>query len=118
MGIDPKAQGLVEHSEAIEHIGETKCWVRNLEEAWTRENETARNVVQRADAFAVIERDFAAPRPAVWEHVTLPAHHSRWQRSDGVVENSAGAARARRTIACMARALSSRTSSTGVRSTT
>ena len=37
MGIDPKAQGLVEHSEAIEHIGETKCWVRDLDEAWNRE---------------------------------------------------------------------------------
>ena len=45
-------------------------------------------MVQRADAFAVIERDFAAPRPAVWEHVTLPAHHLRWQRSDGVVEKA------------------------------
>jgi uncharacterized protein YndB with AHSA1/START domain len=89
MGIDPTAQGLVEHAEAIEHIGETKCWLRDLEEAWQRESETARNVVQRAGAFAVIERDFAAPRSAVWEHVTLPAHHSRWQRSDGVVENSA-----------------------------
>ena len=89
MGIDPRAQGLVEHSEAIEHIGETQCWLRDLEEAWNRESGTARNVVQRAGAFAVMERDFAAPRPAVWEHVTLPAHHSRWQRSDGVVENSA-----------------------------
>jgi uncharacterized protein YndB with AHSA1/START domain len=48
----------------------------------------ARNVVERADAFAVIERDFAAPRPAVWEHVTMPAHHARWQRSDGVVEEA------------------------------
>ena len=61
LGIDPGAQSLVEHSEAIEHIGETKCWVRDLDEAWNRESGTARNVVQRADAFAVIERDFAAP---------------------------------------------------------
>ena len=45
-------------------------------------------MVQRADAFAVIERDFAAPRPAVWELVTLPAHHLRWQRSDGFVEKA------------------------------
>ena len=35
MGIDPGAQGLVEHSEAIEHIGETKCWVRNLQRRGT-----------------------------------------------------------------------------------
>ena len=85
MGIDPEAQGLVAHAEALEHIGETTCWVRDLHEAWDRETATARNVVQRADAFAVIERDFAAPRPLVWEHVTLPAHHARWQKADGVV---------------------------------
>ena len=34
MAIDPAAQGLVEHAEAIEHIGETKCWVSDLEQAW------------------------------------------------------------------------------------
>ena len=34
--IDPAAQGLQEHTEAIEHIGETKCWVSDLEQAWTR----------------------------------------------------------------------------------
>ncbi len=70
MGIDSQAQGLVEHSETIEHIGETKCWVSDLEQAWTRESETARNLVQRANAYVMIERDFAAPRAAVWELVT------------------------------------------------
>jgi uncharacterized protein YndB with AHSA1/START domain len=89
MGIDPNAQGLVEHSEAIEHIGDTKCWVRDLDEAWTRETGTARKVVQRAGAFAVMERDFAAPRPAVWEHVTLPSLRGRWHENDGFVEDSA-----------------------------
>src|SRR5271157_6596252 len=79
MGIDPAAQGLAEHGEAIDVIGETKCWVRDLEQAWTRENETTRIIVDRDDAFRVIERGFAAPPPAVWEFVTSPAHHSRWQ---------------------------------------
>ena len=89
MGIDPNAQGLVEHSEAIEHIGETKCWFRDLDEAWTRESGTARNVVQRVAAFAVIERDFAAPRAAVWARVTLPSLRLRWHKSDGFIEDSA-----------------------------
>ena len=89
MGIDPAAQGLREHGEAIEHIGETKCWVSDLEEAWTRETETARSLVPRAEAFMVIERDFAAPRQEMWDLVTSPQHHARWQRSDGVVENNA-----------------------------
>ena len=29
-----------------------------------------------------------APRQAVWDLVTSPAHRPRWQRSDGVVENA------------------------------
>jgi len=89
MGIDPAAQGLIEHLEAIDVIGETKAWVRDLEQAWAQENETARTVVERDAAFAVMEAEFAAPRSAVWELVTLPTHRPRWQRSDGVVENAA-----------------------------
>lgn len=89
MGIDPAAQGLRAHAEAIEHIGETKCWVSDLEQAWTREIETARTLVQRAQAFMIMERDFAAPRQEMWDLVTSPQHHLRWQRSDGVRENVA-----------------------------
>ena len=86
MGIAPAAQGLVEHQETIDVIGETKCWIRDLEQAWTRENETTRIVVDRDKASRVIERDYSAPPPAVWEFVTAPAHHSRWQRSDDFAE--------------------------------
>ena len=88
MGIDPVAQGLVAHTETIDIIGEVKCWVRDLEEAWIKENETRRTTVQRADAVAVLEFDVAAPRPAVWEHVTVPGQRVRWQRTDGVVEKA------------------------------
>ncbi len=87
-GIDAAAQGLVEHVEAIEHIGDTKCWVEDLEAAWTRETETARNLVPREGAYLLIERDFAAPRQVMWDLVTSPQHHARWQRSDGVVEKT------------------------------
>jgi len=86
LGIDAAAQGLVEHGETIDIIGETKCWIRDLEQAWTRENQTTRVIVNRDDAFQMIERAFAAPPPAVWEFVTSPAHHSRWQRSDSFVQ--------------------------------
>jgi uncharacterized protein YndB with AHSA1/START domain len=89
MGIDSAAQGLAEHTEAIEHIGETKCWVSDLERAWARDLEATRNLVPRAGAYMVMEREFAAPRQVVWDLVTSPQHHARWQRSDGVVEKSA-----------------------------
>ncbi len=86
MAIDPAGQGLAEHVETLDGIGETKCWIRDLEQAWSREKETARTLVSRADAFRLIERDFAAPPPLVWEIVTSPAHHTRWQRADSFVE--------------------------------
>jgi hypothetical protein len=88
MGIDPAAQHLQEHTEAIEHIGETKCWVSDLGQAWKREIETARNLVQRDGAFMIMERDFPAPRQVVWEFVTAPQHHARWQRADGVRQST------------------------------
>ncbi len=88
MGIDPAAQGLVEHSEAIEHIGETKCWVSDLEQAWLSENEARRSVVERANAIGLIETDFPAPRPAVWDLIPMPGRRPRWQGSDSVVENT------------------------------
>ena len=85
-GIDPAAQGFAEHCETIEVIGETKCWICDLERAWTRENETTRIIVDRDRAFRLIESSFLAPPPAVWEFVTSPAHHARWQRSDSFAE--------------------------------
>ncbi len=50
MDIDPVAQGLVEHRESIDIIGEVKCWVRDLEEAWEKENDRQRNEVTRDKA--------------------------------------------------------------------
>ena len=86
MSIDPTAQGLVEHGESIDIIGDVKCWVRDLEEAWMRENEQQRHEVTRDTAAAVIEFDIAAPRPTVWEHFTLPALRPKWRGADEVRE--------------------------------
>jgi uncharacterized protein YndB with AHSA1/START domain len=86
MGIDPAGQGLVEHHETIDIIGDVVLWVRDLEEAWLKENERSRTEVTRADSYATLEFDLAAARPTVWEHFTVPGHRPRWQGSDGVVE--------------------------------
>jgi len=88
MGIDPAAQGLVEHRETIDIIGEVKCWVRDLQDAWEKENERRRTEVTREDSAAVFEFDIAAPRPMVWEHFTMPGHRPKWQGSDVVHEKS------------------------------
>jgi uncharacterized protein YndB with AHSA1/START domain len=88
MGIDPVAQGLREVVEAIEHIGETKCWVSDLQQAWAHDVAAKRSVVERADSIEVIATDFPAPRAAVWDLVTTPGHRPRWQDKDSVIENT------------------------------
>lgn len=88
MGIDPVAQDLVEHREAIDIIGEVTCWVRDLEEAWKKENDRRRNEVTRDKAANVIEFDIAAPRPTVWEHFILPSLRPKWRGADEVRETS------------------------------
>jgi uncharacterized protein YndB with AHSA1/START domain len=86
MGIDPVAQGLVEHRESIDIIGDVKCWVRDLGEAWEKENDRQRNEVTRDKAASVLEFDIAAPRPTVWEHFTLPGLRPKWRGADEVRE--------------------------------
>lgn len=88
MVIDPQVQGLVEHHEEIDIIGNVTCWVRDLEEAWTMENERQRNEVTHDKAAMVLEYDLDAARPKVWEHFTVPGHRPKWQGSDGIVENA------------------------------
>jgi len=88
MGIDPAAQRLVAHTEAIDIIGEVTCWVRDLEEAWVEENERQRIEVSRDDSGAVFEFVIAAPRQAVWEHFTLPRHRPTWRAADAAREIS------------------------------
>jgi uncharacterized protein YndB with AHSA1/START domain len=86
MGIDPVVQGLVEHRESIDIIGDVTCWVRDLTEAWEKENDRQRNEVIRDKAATVIEFDIAAPRPTVWAYFTVPELRPKWRGADEVRE--------------------------------
>ena len=88
MGMDPAAQGLVAHRETIDIIGDVKLWLRDLEAAWKQEDERTRVEVTRADAYATLEFDIAAPRQTVWEHLTVPGQWQKWWHTDDIVENS------------------------------
>jgi hypothetical protein len=118
-GIDPVAQGLIEHHETIDIIGDVKLWARDLEAAWQAENARARREVTRADAYLSLAFDFAAPRQTVWQHFTVPGLWQGWWPADAIVEKSGrdAAASAPRTIACTASTPSSRRHSTGAPST-
>ena len=88
MGIDPAAQGLVEHHETIDIIGDVKLWLRDLEGAWRKENEQTRVEVTREDAYAIFDFDIAAPRQTVWEYLTVPGQWQKWWPTDGIIEHS------------------------------
>ena len=85
-GIDPGAQGLIAHRETIDIIGETPCWLRDLETAWIAENERQRNEVTRDKSAFVLEFDFAAPRPIVWDYFAMPDLRPKWRHMDGIAE--------------------------------
>lgn len=87
-GIDPAAHGLVEHHETIDIIGDVKLWLRNLDEAWQKENEQTRAEVTREDAYAILEFDFSAPRQTVWEYLTVPGQWQKWWPTDALVDQS------------------------------
>jgi uncharacterized protein YndB with AHSA1/START domain len=87
-GMNPAAHGLVEHRETIDIIGDVKLWLRDLEEAWRRENERTRAEVTRADAYVAWDFDIAAPRQTVWEHFTVPGLRQKWWPADAVIEIS------------------------------
>jgi len=88
MGIDPVAQGLMEHRESIDIIGDVTCWLRDLETAWQNENESARHEVTRDQAVMVLEFEIAAPRPVVWDYFTSPGQRPKWRAADEVRETA------------------------------
>src|SRR6201984_42499 len=88
MGMNPAAQGLVEHRETIDIIGGVKLWLPNLEEAWKKENERTHVEVTRADAYVTWDFDIAAPRRIVWEYFTVPGQRQKWWPADAIIETS------------------------------
>jgi hypothetical protein len=69
----------IELDHAQDIIADVKCWVRDLEQAWEKENDRRRIEVTRDQAASVLEFDIAAPRPTVWEHFTLPCLRPKWR---------------------------------------
>ena len=85
MGVDPTAQGLVAHNETIDVFGQTQLWIRDLEDAWRREDARSRIEVTREEALATLAFDIAAPRAAVWECLTVPGQWREWWVADDIV---------------------------------
>jgi uncharacterized protein YndB with AHSA1/START domain len=87
-GMDPVAQGLVEHREAIDIIGDVRLWLRDLDDAWNKENERTHVEVTQADAYLSWDFDIPAPRQTVWEHFTVPGQRQKWWPADAIIDTS------------------------------
>jgi uncharacterized protein YndB with AHSA1/START domain len=97
VGVDPTAQGLVEHNEPIDVIGDVTCWLIDLEQAWLDEGARRRSEVSRDMAAMVLEFEIAAPRPIVWEYFNLPEHRPKW-RAEEIRETKSGPRRGTGTV--------------------
>ena len=102
-GADALAQGMIEHHETIDIIGGVRCWLRDLESAWQRDEEGRRVEVSAADAIATFTIDVAAARSTTWEFLTLPGRRVLWTSgSTGVNEKTVNGRRGTGTIThCM-----------------
>jgi hypothetical protein len=105
-GIDATAQGLIEHNEKIEIIGDVRCWLRDLSELWQKEEERRCVEVTAADAIATFALEVRATRQTTWEFLTSPGRRVLWTAgSTGVEESSINGRRGAvpSTIACTAK---------------
>jgi uncharacterized protein YndB with AHSA1/START domain len=84
MRIKPAELGMVEHTEAYEHVGAIGLWVQDLERRWQEEDSRERIRVEPGQALYEVERDFVAPPQVVWEYVTTPGRRVRWQAPGGI----------------------------------
>ena len=77
-GRDPQQQGLIEHHETIDIIGDVRCWLRNLETVWQAEDARSGVEVTAADSIATFNIDVTAPRQTTWEFLTMPGRRALW----------------------------------------
>ncbi len=69
MGIEWVAEGMLEHLEHYEHLGEVRVFIYDLRKAWDIERERQRTFVKREDAIAHSETIVAIPFWIAWEYI-------------------------------------------------
>jgi uncharacterized protein YndB with AHSA1/START domain len=98
-GMKPQVQGLIEHHETIEIIGDIRCWLRDLEAVWQSDEARKRVEITADAAIASFVIDVDAPRQTTWEFLTAPGHRVMWTAgATGVEEDVANGRRGAGTI--------------------
>jgi len=93
LALDPLALGLEEGTETIEHLGEVRTFVLDLESRW--EEDTARRLltVVPGSELLDIELSVAADPSVVWAYLTSPALRSLWESAITIEEDVQGGRR-------------------------
>ena len=75
-------EGLVESVESYEHLGETHVFAMDMHAQYESLLEKKRIFLATADADRVLEYDYVAPLPIVWEWFNDPAKRGQWMHSE------------------------------------
>ena len=99
LGIDPPAVGLTPTLESIEHFGDVRVFVLDLEARW--QGESARPRLEVPDERAVIDLSVVtrADPAIVWAHLTSPSLRPLWEGPIIIEERSEGTRRGVGTVA-------------------
>jgi hypothetical protein len=83
-GIDPVAQGLLEHREQTDVAGEVRMWLRDLGAVWRAFLDRPRLQIPDDAVGGTWRFRVPAPMALAWEYVTSPSRRVSW--TTGVIE--------------------------------
>lgn len=73
--------GLFEQSETYEHLGEVKTFSMDMGSRYKELVEARHVVVEPRDAHHILEYDYTAPPPVIWEWFNEPQKRGQWMHS-------------------------------------
>jgi len=76
--------GMQEHTETYEHLGEINGYVHNLQSVWELECETRHVYIDPDESWFKIEVEVPVQPPLAWDYLGDPKLRSRWLRADGM----------------------------------
>lgn len=77
-GIDPHQQGLIEHHEETDVVGEVTGWVRDLEAHWQAELARPRRVIPAESLLGEFSWEVPTPPSVTFEYLTSPRLRPEW----------------------------------------
>jgi hypothetical protein len=82
LGIVEFTEEMATHSEEFADVGEVHLFVQDLQPVWSRAARRRRVFVEPDDALFVVEFEFPAEPPLVWDYLTKPEYRQIVQNSD------------------------------------